>query len=199
MSRFAAFVALESCLVAAPRVSWAQNSVTRAAGFPAGAIHLLTEPDHLLAIFALALLAGQVGRRALLWTPAGLSAGLLAGALSGSALPPLQQVEAVNLASIAVLGAVVALGASLPVAVPGVLGLLFGWGHGYANALDIGGKTPPHAYVLGVTAAALAVVISVSIATSFLRVRWQEIAVRAVGSWICVIGLMVFALRFAGD
>jgi urease accessory protein len=199
MSRFAAFVALESCLVVAPRVAWAQNSVAPAASFAAGAIHLLTEPDHLLAIFALALLAGQVGRRALLWTPVGLSAGLLVGALSGAALPPLQQVEAVNLASIAVFGAVVALGAPLPVAVPGVLGLLFGWGHGYANALDIGGKAPPHAYILGVTAAALVVVISVSTATSFLRVRWQEIAVRAVGSWICVIGLMVFALWFAGD
>ena len=199
MSRFAAFVALESCLLVATRVAWAQSSVSPAAGFPAGAIHLLTEPDHLLAILALALLAGQVGRRALLWTPAGLSAGLLVGALSGVALPPLQQVEAVNLASIAILGAVVALGAPLPVAVPGVLALLFGWGHGYANVLDIGGKTPPLAYVLGVTAAALVVVISVSTATSFLRVRWQEIAVRAVGSWICVIGSMAFALWFAGD
>jgi urease accessory protein len=199
MSRFAAFVALESCLVVTPRVAWAQNSVAPTASFAAGAIHLLTEPDHLLAIFALALLAGQVGRRALLWTPVGLSAGLLVGALSGAALPPLQQVEAVNLASIAVLGAVVALGAPLPVAVPGVLGLLFGWGHGYANVLDIGGEAPPHAYVLGVTAAALVIVTLVSIATSFLRVRWQEIAIRAVGSWICVIGSMVFALRLAGD
>ena len=93
MSRFAAFVALKSCLVVAPGVAWAESSVMPATRFSAGAIHLLTEADHLLAIFALALLAGQVGRRALLWTPVGLSAGLLVGALSGAALPPLQQVD----------------------------------------------------------------------------------------------------------
>ena len=197
MSRATGFVGFGLLLLLAPTLAHA--SVPHDVSFAAGAVHVLTEPDHLLAILALALLAGQVGRRALLWTPAGLSAGLVIGALSGAALPPLQQVEAVNLFSIAILGALVALRAPLPIAVPGVLGLVFGWGHGYANALDIGGRMPPPAFVLGVTAGALLVVVSVSVTTTFLRVRWQAIAVRAVGSWICAIGLMVFALQFAGD
>ncbi len=126
MSRATGFVGFGLLLLLGPAGACAHASVPHDASFAAGAVHLLSELDHLLAILALALLAGQVGRRALLWTPAGLSAGLVIGALSGAALPPLQQVEAVNLFSIAILGAIVALGAPLPIAVPGVLGLVFG-------------------------------------------------------------------------
>ncbi|MFQ5478574.1 MAG: HupE/UreJ family protein [Candidatus Binatia bacterium] len=199
MSRRPALVGPELLFLLFASVARAGVSPELDAGFAAGAMHLLTEPDHLLAITALGLVAGQLGRRALLWVPVSLSAGLALGALSGGRLPPLEQVEALNSASVAILGATVALGSPLSVVSSGVLALLFAWGHGYANALDIGGKAPPCAFVLGVMAAAMLVVVFVSVTTGFCRKRWQEIAIRAVGSWICAIGLMVFALRFAGE
>ncbi len=199
MSRVALFVAWACGLVLVPVSAWAQDAVPPAARVAAGARHVLTEPDHLLAILALALLAGQVGRRALLWTPVCLAAGLVVGALSGSALPLLAQVETVNLTSVAILGALVALHAPLPIALPGVLGLVFGWSHGYANVLDLGGTTPPLAFVLGLVAGGLGVVVAVSLSTSALRAGWQQIAVRTVGSWICAIGAMVLALQLSGE
>ena len=200
MTRAPLFGAALFWLVVSPRPAWAQTMAAEMTRVVAGARHVATEVDHLLAILALALLAAQGGRRAaVMWTPAALAAGLAIGAFSGSFVPPLVQVETVNLASIAILGALVALGAPLPASFPVICGLIFGLGHGYANALDLGGKRPPTAFVLGLVAAALVVVVAVSLVTRSWQTGWRMVAVRAVGSWICAIGTMVLALQLAGE
>lgn len=102
--------------------------------FWAGMHHPVSGADHMLAMVAVGLWAAQMGGRALWAVPATFVAAMLAGGAAGAAGVPFPVVEPMILASIIVLGAVVALAlrAPLTLAVPllAVFGAAHGWAHG---------------------------------------------------------------------
>ena len=107
--------------------------------FASGLTHPLFGLDHVLAMIAVGLWAAQIGGRAVWTVPTGFVAAMLTGFLLALAGAPLPAVEPVILASIMVLGTVVALalrpGAGVAVALVAALGLF----HGHAHGGELGG------------------------------------------------------------
>ena len=189
-------------------------------GFAAGAVHLATELDHLLAIIGVSLLAATAGQGASDGSVPGgdrqpaiaavaavglaLAAGLATGALSGGFLPPLPVAEVFNQTSIAVFGALLVAQPrllSFPRASFAALAALvagFAWCHGYAGALDRGGVAPPPTYIAGVVSAALGVFAAINLLYAATVTRHHRLIVRVVGSWICAIGILVLAFGLRG-
>ncbi len=117
-----------------PQAALAHTGHHDAGQFASGLAHPVGGSDHLLAMLALGLLAAQVGGRALWALPLAFVGSMIAGGLAGFDGPPFPGVEPMILASVAVLGALVAMAVRLPLAVllPGValFGLAHGWAHG---------------------------------------------------------------------
>lgn len=116
------------------------------AGLVAGFLHPLTGPDHLAAMVAVGLWAGILGGRAMLRLPVAFLGGMVFGgalAAVGIAIP---FVEHGILASVIVLGALVAGAARLPAVVAMAMaagfGLLHGHAHGVELAADFGASVP---------------------------------------------------------
>jgi hydrogenase/urease accessory protein HupE len=157
-----------------------------------GVSHLLFSPDDLLAVLAMAALAGlngaTAGRRGLFV----LSLAWLIGATAGlrvdaGEVPP----AAAAAVTLLVLGLLTAVDCRLsPLRVAGVavaLGLVHGWLNG-VGIDDAGGGslrlvgTVSAVFVIAALAAGLVV---------SLRAAWARVAVRAVGSWVAAIGLLM--------
>lgn len=125
----------------------------------AGLTHPLSGADHLLAMVAVGLWASQMARgHGRVAVPAVIGtflASLVGGALAARAGFVLPAVEPMILASVIVLGGLVAMAARLPMAPALGLVALFGVAHGAAHAIEgpTGGMT---AYVAGFLAATAA-------------------------------------------
>lgn len=104
--------------------------------FIGGLSHPVGGADHLLAMVALGLLAAQLGGRALLALPLAFVGSMIAGGLSGYAGLPFPGVEPMILASVVVLGSLVAMAKRPPLTIllPGVA--LFGFAHGWAHGAE---------------------------------------------------------------
>jgi urease accessory protein len=102
--------------------------------FQSGFLHPLGGPDHLLAMFAVGLLAAQLGGRALWLVPGAFVTMMIAGALagvSGVEIPGIEFAIAVSIAAIA-LPVAFALGmpAALAMAYVGFFAIFHGYAHG---------------------------------------------------------------------
>lgn len=159
-------------------------------------LHPLLSLDHLLALVAIGLLAGQQGvsgaRR--------LVVALLLGLLLGAVLPifanlagSVSHLDIVNAASLLVLGGLVALAARIPHSLLIVVAV-FGMSHGAANAIDLAGTAAPALIVVGVTLAGLIATLPLAVVITTLGPGWPRIVIRVIGSWIAAIGLMMLGL-----
>ena len=114
----------------------------------AGAAHPLGGADHILAMVALGLLAAQIGGRALWALPVTFVSAMLAGGLLGFAGADFPAVEPLILASVIVLGAMVALALRAPMPVLVTMVAAFGAAHGWAHGAE-GPATGIAAYAAG--------------------------------------------------
>ena len=100
----------------------------------AGAFHPIGGADHVLAMLAVGLLAAQLTGRALWALPASFVGSMLVGGAMGAAGLPFPAVEPMILASIIILGVLVALATRLPMpallAMTAAFGAAHGWAHG---------------------------------------------------------------------
>ena len=117
-------------------------------GFSAGVAHPFSGADHLLAMAALGLLAAQLGGRALWALPLAFVAAMLAGGMLGFAGAGFPAVEPLILASVIVLGAMVALALRAPMPVLIAMVVVFGAAHGWAHGAE-GPATGIAAYAAG--------------------------------------------------
>ena len=158
----------------------------------------------MLAFLACGALCAQRGGRLQLALPLFWVVHALAAIASVFWPAPERALALANLASLCAFGLAIALGAPGPRAIVFVMAVLFGASHGLANA----GAIPPGANVLVVLAGVIVAAIASSAwayaAIDFLlglKQPWIDVAVRAAGSWIAAIGLLVLAttwkLRFA--
>jgi urease accessory protein len=109
--------------------------------FMAGLMHPLFGLDHVLAMVAVGLWASQLGGRALWLVPAAFVGVMVAGFLLALAGVPLPFVEPFILASVIVLGLVVALALPLPTAAGAALVGFFALFHGHAHGEEMGAAT----------------------------------------------------------
>jgi urease accessory protein len=178
-------------LVATP--AFAHIGVGSVSSFVAGLDHPIGGLDHITAMVAVGLWAALKGGRALWVWPAAFVGVMLVGGGLGMANFPLPFVEQGILASVVVLGLLVALAVDLPVAVGaaiiGLFALLHGHAHGAEVAQNIGGVE----YMLGfalATASLHAIGLAVGLLLSSIRMRPL---VRAAGAACVVLGVALMA------
>ncbi|NHB78432.1 HupE/UreJ family protein [Rhodobacter calidifons] len=120
-----------------------------------GALHPVGGADHVLAMLAVGLLAAQMTGRAVWALPATFVAAMLAGGLLGARGLPFPAVEPMILASIMILGVLVALATRLPLPALVAMTAAFGAAHGWAHGAE-GPETGLAAYAAGFAAATAA-------------------------------------------
>jgi len=106
--------------------------------FAAGFTHPLFGTDHVLAMIAVGLWAALLGGRAVWALPTAFVGAMVAGFALSLAGVPLPYVEPLILASVVVLGTVVALALRLPIGLSAALVAAFGICHGHAHGGEIG-------------------------------------------------------------
>ena len=169
---------------------------SRLGDFYAGALHPLTGLEDALLWGVLGVLAGTqaVGRARWLVVlfPAGLLAGFAAGVAGGEPDFPLA-----DAGFMVVLGGLLAGAVRLPGPVLGGVAMLLGVLRGVANAAGTGADTNLLLFAGGLAMAGYATITLVAAWTQAFRAQspgWRMIALRAAGSWVAAVGLMVGGL-----
>ena len=143
MNRLMNLVLATAAVAVIPHPAFAHVGVGSTASFTAGIAHPLSGLDHMAVMLAVGLWAALKGGRALWVWPVSFVAVMMVGGLLGMAHVPLPFVEPGILASVVVLGLLVALAADLPVwlgaAIVGIFALLHGHAHGSEVAETVGG------------------------------------------------------------
>ncbi len=182
------------CTLALPAVA-AAHPIKGVGDFYAGMLHPLTALDFILSWIALALFAGQQGRRASLLTLAIFPLALLAGACLALLIQPPAWIAEVDLVAIPVLGLGVASALTCPVALTITLAAAVGLLHGLANGSEITASISAWRFIPGLAAAAILVLTYGIGVVRSLEKPWTRIAIRVVGSWIAAAGIMVCAFK----
>jgi urease accessory protein len=192
------FIAVLALTALLPEAASAHLVSTRFGDFYDGMLHPLTAFEHMIPWLALGLLAGSEpkgGRWVLIAFPAGLALGVALGA----AAPDIAGLTTANIVSLMILGGLVALALPLPGWALGLIACAFGISHGYANGTAMTGATNAALFMPGVVIAGYLVVLLVAAPAAVLIRKWgaARIAVRALGSWIFAIGVMMLGTGFA--
>lgn len=200
-------LALAALGVAIPAVlpSAAQAHIVgaRLGDFYAGALHPLTDPQDVLLWLALGVLAGSLGaargRLVVLVFPLGLVAGLALGA--GARVPPVFVLG--DATATVAMGLLLATAIRLPASVLCAIAASVGVMRGAVNAGGMAPQTSTILFAAGLGAAGYVVVTLVAAVSAAFGspargsgASWRPIAIRACGSWIAAIGLMMGGLAF---
>ena len=165
-----------------------------AAGLSSGLLHPLLGLDHILAMVAVGLWAGQLSGRALWLVPGSFLAMVVVGAALGFAGVPMPFVEQGIVASIVVLGLFIAVAARFPVWCGAALVGLFALFHGHAHASELMPGMSTLAYTTGfVSATAGLHLVGISLSV-FAQRRGATIAVRWAGASLLIAGLFSHAV-----
>jgi urease accessory protein len=156
--------------------------------FAAGIAHPLSGIDHIAVMIAVGLWAALKGGRALWAWPAAFVGVMLVGGALGMAHVALPFVEPGILASVVVLGLLVALAVDLPVAAGAAIVGAFALLHGHAHGSEVAETISGVEYMAGF-AIATATLHLVGIAFAQLMARAQlRPAIRVAGALCVVIG-----------
>lgn len=141
------FLALAALLAPAP--AFAHGAGDHVHGVIAGLMHPVGGLDHILAMIAVGLWAGLMGGRASWALPAAFLGGMALGGGPGMAGTGLPMAEAGILASVIIVGALVAASARLSLLAALPLVAVFGLLHGNAHGLELAGGNGAAGYALG--------------------------------------------------
>lgn len=188
-----------------PGTAQAHIIASRLGDFYAGAVHPLTGLEDVILWATLGLLAATQPARDARWVvlafPAGLLVGFVAGLQAGVPAGPV-----VDAALMVALGALLAAAARVPGPALFALTAALGAWRGAANAAGVSPETNTVLFGAGLVLAGYAAITLVSaVVLAFHQPSrqpgqgWRAVTVRAAGSWVAAIGLMVggFALRGA--
>ncbi len=178
----------------APGIAVAHDVATLgAASVTAGILHPLTGLDHLLAMLAVGLWASQLGGRAAWLLPALFPALMIVGtalAFHGLALPLVEPAIAL---SVIVLGALIAGGVYLPLALGAPLIAAFALAHGHAHGTEAPTGGNLAGYAVGFIATTIILHLSGLFAGLALKPaqRGTQTLARAGGTALVAIGVML--------
>mgnify|MGYP002632000852 CR=1 FL=1 len=134
-----------AALLMMTQFGWAHTGVGGTSGFAHGFSHPLGGLDHMLAMVAVGLLAVQLGSRALWLVPLSFLAMMAVGGAAGVFGIKLPLIELGIAGSVIVLGALVALQASITVTVAmglvGFFAIFHGFAHGAEMPVNVSGFT----------------------------------------------------------
>ena len=168
-----------AALVAAPAAAHTGHGLD---GFAAGFAHPFGGIDHLLAMIAVGAWAAQQGGRAVWALPAAFVGVMGAGGSLGLSGFALAGTESVIVASVLVLGAVVAAAAKLPLAIAAPIVGAFALFHGLAHGAELPEAANAPAYAAAFVLAT-ALLHAGGIALAFaLRGAKPRLALRALGA-----------------
>lgn len=163
-----------------------------AGDFAGGVAHPFSGLDHILAMLAVGLWAGQTGGRSIWLVPLAFVLAMLGGGMLGCAHVPLPFVESGIAASLLVLGLLVAAAYKVRPASGALLVVVFALFHGHAHGAELAGGSSALLYSLGfVTATAALHAVGVGLAV-WNKTALHEKLVRYAGVGIAVCALPVW-------
>jgi urease accessory protein len=183
---------LATMLVAAP--AYAHTGVHLNFSFESGVLHPLTGLDHLLAMFAVGLLAAQLGGRAIWHVPGAFVGMMVLGALLGLSGTAIPGVEFMILLSVIAIALPVAFALGVPVAFAMAYVGLFALFHGLAHGAELSSDGQAWFYIAGFTfstALLHAAGIAVGLACGRAAAGQGALALRAAGGLVVLAGLGV--------
>jgi urease accessory protein len=136
-----------------PGLALAHTGAGQTAGFLHGLSHPIGGMDHLLAMVAVGLWAAQMGGRALWIVPCTFVGAMILGGAAGFSALPLPFIEQGILASVLVLGLLIAFACRLPLPYSVTLVGVFALFHGYAHGAEMPAALGAASYVAGFTCA----------------------------------------------
>lgn len=194
MRRRFLMVAMLAALAAGISVPAAAHAVDGGGGFFAGLDHPVGGLDHLLALVTVGLWAARLGGRALWAVPGAFLAAMAAGAGVGMAGIGLVGVEPMILASLLVLGLLVALDARPRPAPAAVLAGLFALFHGHAHGAELPSAAQPALYAAGfLTASAILLLFGIAAARVAIAAR-AGLLLRLSGGVVATLGTALMVL-----
>jgi len=177
-----------------PTAAFAHTGLGDGHGFVHGFSHPLGGLDHILAMVTVGIFAWQLGGRALWLVPATFILVMAAGGLLGIAGVPVPFVELGIVASVIVLGAIVALGVKAPVAmamgIVGLFALFHGHAHGTEMPLDASGLSYAAGFMLA-TAVLHTGGITLGCLIGRISDSYGRIAYRVAGSVVALTGVAI--------
>jgi urease accessory protein len=169
--------------------AFAHTGAGNIGGFAAGLLHPISGLDHLLAMIAVGMWGVQLGMPLIWVLPVTFPLVMALGGVMGGLGVPIPGVELGIVASVIVLGAMVALAARPPAWVAAVLVGAWAIFHGYAHGAELPAAADPFAFGIGfVIATGMLHLIGIGLGTI---TQWPAgvRALRAGGAAICVAGL----------
>jgi urease accessory protein len=152
LTRIVALSAIAGAAMTAP--AWAHTGIgAHGHGFMAGFLHPLMGLDHMLAMLGVGVWAAQLGKRATWLVPAAFVAVMACGAAPALSGAPLPMVELGIAGSVLAVGALIALGARMPLPMAMIVAGAFALFHGHAHGTELPGFAHPAAYGAGFVAA----------------------------------------------
>ncbi len=185
-------------LVGVPASADAHLINTTLGDFYGGILHPLSGPEDVVPWFALAILASIQDPRNGRWLLFVFPIALVGGALLSVVAPALSISPAWNLAVIVVTGLAVAAAVKLPFPIFVGLGTLIALLHGYHNGQAMTQDTDRLLFICGVAAIGYVfVTLIMALAISFRQGgrEWRLIALRASGSWVAAVGVIMIGLQ----
>jgi len=178
-----------AAMVLAPGGALAHTGAGHDYSFFAGLSHPFIGLDHMLAMLAVGLWAGLVGGRALWAWPAAFVGIMVAGGVLGAAQIPLPLIEPGILASVVVLGLMIALAVQLPVVAGAAIVAVFALLHGHAHGSEVHLEFAAATHALGfVAATAILHAIGAGIAL-VASGNTGRLAVRGAGALVAIAGV----------
>ena len=177
-----------------PALAQAHVLPGQSSGLASGLTHPITGLDHLLAMIAVGLWAAQRGERALWIAPLTFVSVMAIGGALGMAGMSVPFVQGGILASVLVLGVLIAAAVRLPMAASVAVLALFALFHGHAHGTEMAQSASSVIYGLGFvlsTAGLHGIGIALGLAA---RQNGQGLAVRYAGGAIAVCGLVLCLL-----
>ncbi|MFG1282481.1 HupE/UreJ family protein [Xanthobacter autotrophicus] len=196
--RLLATAAALACAVAfVPDTAHAHLVDTRLGDFYSGALHPLTDLQQVLPWIALAVLAAFQGAQQARWIILVFPLALAIGGIASLAVPLPSFGPLLGLVLVAVTGLAVAAAARLPLGVLLAIAVVMGLLHGAQNGAAMVATTDRLLFLSGMTAVGYGVItLATGSAIAFLHgAPWRPIALRAGGSWVAAVGIMVLGLH----
>lgn len=187
-------IALPAVLLCLPLFAQAHTGAGPAQDFSDGLRHPLYGLDHLLAMIAVGLWAAQAGGRALWAIPASFAGLMIVGGGLGMLHFPLPMVEAGILASVFLLGLLVAFAVRLPAWGGALLAGIFALFHGYAHGAEMPAAASGLSYAAGfLLATALLHLAGIALGIGLKKIPFAP-ALRVAGALV-LLGGMFLTLR----
>jgi urease accessory protein len=194
--RLALVAAMSTVLALVPTVALAhEDQVIRLGSFWGGFLHPVLGLDHFLAMVAVGIVSAQIGGRAVWSVPAAFVGTMGVGYLLGRAdLGIGDAVEWPIVGSVIILGAVIATGGRIHLAVAFGAVAFFAAFHGYAHGAEIPAIADPPRYALGFSSGTAVIhLLGVLIGSVARRYRFGPVVLRTAGGVVSSIGVLFAA------